>query len=398
MRNNSKIIFGLFLLAVLFLTYLEASEPAPVNWNPSYLETDKIALGTFVFYDSWKNASPGTIENIEIPPFEFLSLEKDGTYFFLNDGVDFDDAELDKLLSWVEIGNTLFISAGYIGENLLDTLNLEIATRIPGIDFKSLPRLKLVNPEITRDLYTFDHETPMVYFSKMDSLSHTVLGVSHLEDFENPGEAFPNFISSPWGNGSILIHTIPKAFSNYFILKDNNYEYAQGILGYINPVETLYWDKYYKAGKTFYTSPLFLIMKNKPLKWAYYTMLAGALLFIIFEGKRKQRAVKVLDPVKNQSVEYSRTISDLYIEQKKFKALASKKIEHFYDYIRQHYRIDTTHFDDKFYSDLASKSENSIENTKELLRFFREILNKKEIEKNEFKELIEKIRTYKNLQ
>ncbi|WP_168191391.1 hypothetical protein [Antarcticibacterium flavum] len=53
MTRGGKFAMGLILLMVLLLTYLEASEPDPVNWNPSYLETDRIALGSFIFYESW---------------------------------------------------------------------------------------------------------------------------------------------------------------------------------------------------------------------------------------------------------------------------------------------------------------------------------------------------------
>src|SRR5690606_39036472 len=137
MRNSGKIIFGLFLLLVLFLTYLEASEPEPVNWNPSYMETDKIALGSYVFYELYEEAFPGEIKKIKVPPFEFLSGEQEGTYFFLNNYLHIDKAELDKLLSWVDQGNTLFLSSGYYSENLLDTLKIEVATRVPGLDFTS---------------------------------------------------------------------------------------------------------------------------------------------------------------------------------------------------------------------------------------------------------------------
>jgi hypothetical protein len=120
-------------------------------------------------------------------------------------------------------------------------------------------------------------------------------------------------------------------------------------MAYMDPGATVYWDKYYKSGKTFYTSSLYILLGNKALKWAYYFLLAGAVLFIIFQGKRKQRAVPVVTPLKNQTYEYSRTIADLYVEQKKYKALAEKKIEHFYDHIRRHYRIDTSEINEKVF-------------------------------------------------
>lgn len=396
MRNSGKFIFGAFLLLVLFLTYLEASEPEPVNWNPSYMETDKIVLGSYVFYELYKEVYSGEIEKITVPPFEFISAEQEGTYFFFNNYLNFDDAELDKLLAWVEEGNTLFLSSGYYSQNLLDTLNLEVATRVPGLDFTSMPRLALVHPDLRpEEQYVFDHETELRYFNKIDTVTHTILGVAHLTEFSDVKDAFPNFLKSDFGNGSIYLHTTPEAFSNYFLLKEENFNYTQDVTAYLNSAATLYWDKYYKSGKTFYTSSLYILLSNKSLKWAYYFLIIGAVLYIIFEGKRKQRAVPVMDPLKNQTFEYSKTIADLYVEQKKYKALAEKKIDHFYDHIRRQYRLDTTEVNEKFFKDLAVKSNNTEADTKDIFRIIRQVMGKNEISTIELQELNEKIASFK---
>ena len=396
MRNSGKFAFGAMLLLVLLLTYLEASEPEPVNWNPSYLETDKIPLGSYVFYESWKNTTKSDIQNIDIPPFEYLPTAAAGTYFFLNNSLGFDDPELKKLLAWVEKGNTLFLSAGSFSENLLDTLHLKTAIRIPTGDLTSRPRFNLVNPDLTRSKnYIYEQEMALVYFSKLDTLSHTILGVSELKDFKDPATAFPNFLKADWGEGKIFIHSMPQAFSNYFLLSGSGYQYSQDVLAYIDQNSPVYWDHYYKTGKTFYTSPLYILMRHRALKWAYYFILGGALLFLIFEGKRKQRPVPVVNPLQNQSFEYSRTIANLYVEQKKFKELALKKIEQFYDYIRQKHRIDTTRDPELFIPDLAEKSNNTPAETKKLFEMFREITNKTEISKNELKDLNQSISSFK---
>lgn len=395
MTRGGKFALGLILLAVLLLTYLEASEPDPVNWNPSYLETDRIALGSFVFYDSWQGTG-ANLEKVNVPPYEFLDSGPEGTYFFLNNYLNFDDAEVKKLLSWVEKGNKLFLAAGYFSENLLDTLQLETSTRIPGGDFTSRPYLNLVNTNLQHSQpYRFEHDVNLEFFRSIDTTNHTVLGVGSLKEFREPQEAFPVFLHSEWGDGEIYIHSFPEAFSNYFLLKERNYGYAERVLAYLNKDETIYWDRYYKTGKSFHTSPLYILLNDKALKWAYYFVLLGAVLFIIFEGKRKQRPVPVVEPLKNQTYEYSRTIADLYLEQKKFKALALKKIEHFYDYIRTRYRIFTAWKDEKTIQELSEKSGHSMEEIRKLQAFFSELSQRAEISKEELQELNEKIDSYK---
>lgn len=396
MNKSFKIAFGGILLLVLLLTYLQAIEPEPVNWNPSYLESDKIALGSFVFYESWKESPSTKMEKVSVPPFEFLNEEHTGTYFFLNDVLSFDDAELKKLLSWVNDGNTLFLSANSFSQNLLDTLKVQTAIKLPGTDLSSQPFINLVNPKLKQSVpFKYEHEVPLVYFSKIDTLNNTILGISALKSFKGTERTNVNFLKTEFGKGSIFMHSMPQAFSNYFLLSNSNFNYAEAVLSYIDTSKIVYWDRYYKTGKAFYTSPLYILLQNRALKWAYYFALIGSVLFIIFEGKRKQRAIPVVEPLKNQTYEYSGTIADLYLEQKQYKALALKKIHHFYDYIRTRYRIDTSLQNEAFYKEIAAKSDHSIPETDALFKKINELSNKPEITKNELQQLNDVIQSFK---
>lgn len=396
MSRGLKLAFGAFLLLVLFLTYMEATQAEPVNWTPSYLETDKIALGSFVLFDSWTKNTETSIEKVKIPPYEFLDEDPKGTYFFLNNTLAFDDSELKKLLTWVSKGNTVFISGGYIGKNLLDTLNMKATTYSGMENFVSRPGLNFVNPKLKNDTdYKFNYDLESLYFSEIDTLNQLVLGTSRYSD-DTSEEPKINFVKSKFGKGEIFLHSNPQALANYFLLSSDNYHYAEGVLAYLNGDQKVYWDSYYKSGKAYASSPLYILLGNKALKWAYYIALAGCILFIIFEGKRKQRAIPVVEPLKNQTYEYSKTIANLYLEQKEFKVLAQKQIKHFYDYIRTRYRIDTSLESDQFYSELAIKSEHTQTETTALFQKFRELSNKTQITKQELQDLNTMIQSYKN--
>ncbi|MCF4101840.1 DUF4350 domain-containing protein [Gillisia sp. M10.2A] len=396
MNKGFKLLFAVFLLLLLLLTYLEASEPDPVNWNPSYLETDKIALGSYVFYEAWQKSRKDSIIKVKIPPFEFLNKKPKGTYFFVNNYLNFDDSELEKLLNWVYEGNILFLSSGWYSENILDTLKLETAIKVPGKDFSSQPLLTLVNPKIAPSQpYKYEHESSLVYLKKIDTLKHTILGVSNLDNLSTKNEGKVNFISTAFGKGKIYIHTMPEAFSNYFMLSNTNYTYAQSVVSYLDQDKPLYWDAYYKTGKSFFTSPLHVLFSKRSLKWAYYFILIGVVLFIIFEGKRKQRAIPIVSPLKNQSYEYSKTISQLYLEQKDYKTLADKKIEHFYDYIRSKYRVDTSQSNQNLQEDFALKANKELDEISILLAKLGKYSEKNNITKKELEELHELILTFK---
>ncbi|MDT0689049.1 DUF4350 domain-containing protein [Salegentibacter sp. F188] len=399
MNRTFKITFALFLLLVLALTWLEATEPEPVNWSPSYVAKDKIPLGSIVFFESWKGNTSSEIEEIKIPPYEFFMQDSlpNGTYFFLNHYIAFDDDELNNLLEWVEKGNSAFISADYISMNLLDTLDLEINEFISNKDFTSRPKFNLVNPALkSTESYKLDHDIEAIFFSKIDTARHTVLGVANLEEEATSEEQKINFIKAPFGNGELLLHTNPQAFSNYFLLSEDNHEYAEKVLAYIDDNGPILWDSYYKSGKTFYSSPLYILLNRRSLKWAYYFVIIAGVLFIIFEGKRKQRPIPVVAPQKNQTYEYTQTIADLYLEQKRYKELATKKIELFLEYIRINYRISTQEINEQFYLDLSSRAGKEPEEARDLFKNINKSESKAQISKEDFLELSRAINEFKD--
>ncbi len=401
MTKGSKIFIIIIIGLIAFLTYMEASEPAPVNWFPSYSKTDKIPLGTFVSYNLIKEAFDRKgLKDINQPPYEFLTDNDSitGTYVFINGSVGFDKSELDKVLSWVEKGNTLFISSKNIGFELLDTLNLNTDNLLALDDINTKPLVSLTNTNLKNENpFLYDRDISNPYFSEIDTVNTTILGVSQLyNDTLLIKDPEINYIKQPFGDGHILLHTFPEAFGNYFMLKENNYQYTQNLLAYINPKQQILWDNYYKSGKTFYTSPLFLLLSNRYLKWAYYFVIIGVLLFILFEGKRKQRSIPIITPLKNQTLSFTRTISGMYFEKEKHKEIATKQNLLFLDYVRNTLRIPTDTLDKKTLTDIAARSNNTIEETKNLFKYFEEINKKPKIEKDELMKLYELITKFKS--
>lgn len=385
MSKFYKITIVAFLVLVAFLTYLEAVEPKPVNWNPSYTAGDKIPLGTYILYQDLQEQNFKVID-ISVPPYEFLKNgDPKGTYVFINNQLSFDDEELDKLLSWVENGNTLFLASDAFSKNLLDTLNLNVSTKIPSEGLASKPMLNLTHADFKSEhAYLFDKDIYHSVFSEIDTLNHTVLGVSELYSgnlvIDNPEV---NFVRVPHGKGSILLNTAPQAFTNFFQLHDRNFEYTARALAYLPSDSTLYWDAYKKAGKAFQTSPLYILLSNQSLKWAYYLTLIGVLFFVLFEGKRKQRPIPIVNPLENQTYNFTRTVSGLYLDRKDYKEIATKKIAFFLEYVRLHYRLDTSKINADFYTSLSAQTGRSITHVKDVFKKIEKTSSKKKITKEE---------------
>ncbi|MBG6129101.1 hypothetical protein IWQ47_000207 [Aquimarina sp. EL_43] len=401
MTKSSKILIIIIIAAIGILTYIEASEPEPVNWYPSYAKTDKIPLGSFVSYNLIKESfDTQGLQDINQPPYEFLNDNDSisGTYFFINGSINFDKNELNTLLKWVENGNTLFVSAKTIENRLLDTLNIETDNLISIDNISTKPLIELVNKELKTQLpFLYDQDIYNPYFNELDTINATILGVTQLyNDTLKVKDPKVNYIQQSFGKGKILLHTFPEAFGNYFMLTDKNYQYTQNLLAYINPNQKILWDNYYKSGKTFYTSPLFLLLNNRYLKWAYYFVLIGVVLFVIFEGKRKQRSIPIIEPLKNQTLSFTKTISGMYFEKGKHKEIATKQNLLFLDYVRNVLRIPTNELNEKTIIDIAARSNNSIEDTKILFKYFDELNKKVKIEKEDLLKLYELISIFKS--
>ena len=111
-------------MLVFGLIFLETTKKKPVNWFPSYVANHKIPYGTFVLKEEMPNLFPSVeIENIKIPPYVYLEdTTRIGTYFFVDEAINFGNAEFLRLMKFVERGNDVFISTH--GMNI-DTLNFE---------------------------------------------------------------------------------------------------------------------------------------------------------------------------------------------------------------------------------------------------------------------------------
>ena len=399
MSKKGKIYIILVVLAILSIVAIEMTKPKAINWFPSYATHHKIPFGSYVFNEQLKRVSDD-VTIVERPPFEYLKDNTiTGTYLFYNGGIAFGKEELNRLLDWVSEGNTLIVSAVDFEEKLKDTLN--IATKSVNIidNFNNEYQVKLMNPLLDdKKSYKYERASTFFHFNKIDTLETSVIGLIDKYRGENAiiKDSLISSIKQPFGDGEIILNTFPQAFTNYFILKSPNQNYTAGLLSYIDTSKPIYVDTYYKTGKTYYTSPMYLFLNTKSLKWAYYLVLIGALIYIIFEGKRKQRAIPIVKPLKNQTVDFTRTIANMYYEKGKHKDIAHHKVQHFLEYIRNTLHLLTSEINDSFIKNLAARSNNSVEDTQTLFKLINGLNQKSNINNTELERLNTLIENFKS--
>ncbi len=98
------------------------------------------------------------------------------------------------------------------------------------------------------------------------------------------------------------------------------------------------------------------MLSQPALRWALYLTLAGLLLFMVLEAKRKQRAIPVVQPPANTTLEFVDTVSKLFLRTRDHKNIADKQIHYFLDELRTRYRLDTSQLNEAFEERLAHKS------------------------------------------
>lgn len=384
MSKTLKIYIALLILLFIGAFAIEVSKPKPVDWSPTYNETHKKPFGTYILYQELESLfNNSRIETLNVTPFEYFydrynykdsSYTTRGSYAKIDNFADIDKVSNDELLNFANQGNTVFISSSYPPKYLLDTLHLKTKN---DYSLNGQATLNFANNRLKSDSITIQKGLSNIYFSKIDTVHTTILGYQKFDSINHV-----NFIKVKHGNGQFLLHLQPSVFTNYHLLKKNNKKHAAAILSYL-PNETIFFDSKNKKVQDLGNSYLRFILKQPALKWAWYLGLLSLLTFMIFNAKRKQRIVKVIKPLENTTVAFTKTIGNLYYETKDHNNLIDKKITYFLEYIRRVYYLDTQVLDEKFTKSLALKSGKDKDTTQKLIKTINYLRAKRQCSEND---------------
>ena len=370
MKGNRKYILLFF---VLFTVYViaEVYRPKPLDWTVTMAKADKNPYGGYILFNRLKDLfSASQVQSATNPVYNILNNQEVQSSAYIIISPDFSPSknDLHELRQYVHRGNTVFISAANFDKVLLDTFRTKISTR-----FTLLPNdstsVNLVNSSLksARD-YSFLKNTINEYFTKIDTAFATVLGVN------DKGQ--PNFIRLSYGEGSFYLHAAPICFSNYFLLFRNNHQYASSALSYINAnTKTIYWDEYYKPGGQRSKTPLYFILNNTYLLWAFRLAMLGILIYVLFAMKRRQRIIPVIEPLRNSSLDFVQTVSNVYFNQKDNAGIADKKISYFFEFIRNRFYMQTIELNEQFVETLSRKSGVETGEVREMVRLLATVQN-----------------------
>jgi len=383
MQKKDK--FLLFIIAlVLMLIIAGEMNQKHINWYPSFSVKHKIPLGTYIAYHEAQKVFDKEFHKVSVSPYLYLEKHPDikGTYIIYNKNINLGKTSLKHLLKWVKKGNSLLLSSSSFEKELLDSLNLKQNVFVSS--FNQNIQLKLLNPALqTKDSIFFDIIFPALSIKSTDSISTPVALGLYLKDKQTDTlnlehTPYYNFIDVKYGDGHILLHSFPYVFTNYFLLKNHNIDYFEGILSYINRQKPVYWDTGSQNGST--EKGIFkYIIQNPGFLWAYRLLFIGLILYIIFEGKRKQRAIPVITPLKNETLAFTKTIADMYVNQKENQRIGMMHIKHFFDYLRTNLHIDTRLNHKELQERIAQKTKTDLLEVEKLFELIDTIQNNSKI-------------------
>jgi hypothetical protein len=371
MGRNSKIYIALLVVLLALIIYTDATKPIPIDWNQNYDLNEKAPYGLYVFDQEYqKIIEKDALKKTTVTAYEFLENDYDydslvntyktkGTVLNIAPENQIDEESAQELLYYVTHGNSVFISANSFPKVLEDSLRFKLE-----VEYPSPNQLKvfLANPNLGTKKYTLDKGFETTFFSKIDTLNTTLLGYQTSKEGKNV-----NFIKVAYDKGFFYLHTQPVAFSNYSLLKENRHEYTEKIISYI-PKGTIIWLIKGQNGEIKSGSPITYWLSQPALKYGWFLLLIGLVIFMIFNAKRKQRVVPIIKPLPNTTVDFTKTIGNLYYQEGDHQNVIDKKIIYFLEKIRNEYLIETTILDDKFIHKLQLKSGKNIDDIKNVVR------------------------------
>ena len=335
----ASVLLGIYLVA-------EYNKPNPTNWSPTLFYGDKIPFGTHVLYHRLGDLFPGsTVTKTDSTLYDVFTKPGDtaGNYLVIAKLIKVDRTDYDQLVKYIKRGNSVFMSGfgftGFLADTLDINMGFELQKQNAGLNFTS-KYLKQTAP------FHYGRQISNQYFQTFDTAKATVLGVNTL--------GHSTFLRFKFGAGSLYLCANPAVFSNYAMLSGGA-DYAAKALSYLPATDNIYWDEYQNGDIPIDESPMRVLFTSPSLEWAYYISLLGLIIFVLYEVKRRQRIIPVIEPLKNSTVEFVNVVGQVYFEQRNNTDIARKKITYLLERLRDDYQLKTNKLDAEFTEHLSQK-------------------------------------------
>lgn len=367
----------IIIFSVLFILYIiaELNRPRKVDWTVTLSRKDKNPYGGYIIFDQLKHLFPtAEIQSSNTSVYKQLdNFSQTNTAYFIISPVLRPTADATtRMKNYVRKGNYIIASANMFYTPFLDSLGIETTTPVY-FRPKDSTNFNFVNPALKAPAnYTFFQGTVDQYFSKISNAKTTVLSVNNRDK--------PVYVKIPFGKGAFFIHSIPICFSNYFLLFRSNASYTSKALSYMpGNLSKIFWDEFYKSEQQSSTTPFRFFLSNEYLLWFIRLALAGIVLYVLFEMKRRQRIIPIMAPLKNNTLDFVKTVANVYYNEKDNTEIASQKSNYFLENVRNRFNIATNTIDENFGEQLQRKSGVNLEEVTQLVNLLASVQTEKNV-------------------
>jgi hypothetical protein len=262
------------------------------------------------------------------------------SYLFVEDDINLSKSDARRLLAFVNQGNTVFIASSRIPYALQDSIRiytqyefhtlLDSATRVQ--------KVTLLNHAIPyQSTYSIKGFLIEDHITNFDSTKATI--IAKLND------TIPIALSYNYGAGKIIFTTAQLLFLNQHLVNKPERKFAYGLLNYANAYNIV-WDEYYKKYNINNSSKLQFITSNKSLYAGFLAILFGVLFYMVFNSKRRQREIKVINSPENSTLNFVHVITALYRKNSQsHQDIIKQKLLHWHDVLKNKLRIDIQRLD-----------------------------------------------------
>lgn len=356
-----KSYYILLILGLGLIVFIESQRPRPINWIQTFSSHDNIPFGTDALFELAAGFFPGEdIERVNKPFYELH--DDDSTNYnlvYICQSFKISPEATDKLFQHVRNGNTVFISANKFDYKFLRRLGLRSS-------YYSISWIMNSQGEYTAPNITLNTKTDTAYIDTISAKISYHAGQNvfelHSSDSLNRistlgwvNNDMPNFMSIEVGNGRFLIHSEPIAFTNYYLLRGNSLNYCEDIFQELPNKRTI-WNDYPNNGYITSSSPMRYVTSDESLRFGIYLMFTTLILFLLLAGRRRQRAIPVIQPPENNSMEFIYSIRNLYLLKKDHNKVANHMIRGLKSWVYDQYGLHWTPEKKEFMEQLSRKS------------------------------------------
>lgn len=359
MNKTFKIYAVIFIVVMVILALLEVNKKEVTDWRKNFDTNEKSPFGLFIFDHEAKDLFKNKLKKVDQTPYDYYNTHKKESHNILVVETKIDKESWNKILDQVSKGSDAMLIVSKIPKEISDSIGYYNSQ----ISFADENVLKLTDKKYQNDFIKLDKFPSGRGFSyikpKVEVLGKTV-------EKNNSDQA--NFIKIKFGKGNIYVHCEPLFLTNYYLLKLGNIKYAQDVFSYLDDKETLWFVESNAKVSRFFMR---FVLSNPALKYAWWVLLGGLVLFVFFNAKRKQRIVPVIEPLKNTSVDFVKSIGNLYLQEGDFHDMMAKKAQYFLNKVRLDFLIDTQNLDEEFAKKLQLKTGKTIEMINEAINLIK---------------------------